>query len=90
MTMGRYKKYSGYKAYQYLEPKIDYAEVRLRDEIEKDWSYVFPLSKAEEERFEGIVEKSVFVDLHEHPVVYPEDVYAVRRNEGREFMAYDV
>jgi len=87
--MGRFKKYSGYRTYQYLEPGTDYTEVKLRDEIRKDWSYFFPLSKTEEERFEGIVEKSVLVDLHEHPVVYPEDVYAVRRNEGREFMAYD-
>ena len=89
MTMGRYKKYSGYKAYQYLEPGTDYVEVKLRDEIRKEWSYVFPLSKTEEERFERIVEKSVLVDLHEHPVVYPEDVYAIQRNEGRQFMAYE-
>jgi len=87
--MGRFKKYSGYKAYHYLEPGTDYVEVKLRDEIRKDWSYVFPLSKTEEERFESIVEKSVFVDLHEHPVVYPEDIYAIRRNEGRQFMAYE-
>ena len=89
ITMGRNKRYSGYKAYQYLEPKTDYVEVKLRDEIRKDWSYLFPLSKTEEERFESIVEKSVFVDLHEHPVAFPEDVYAVRRNEGRQFMAYE-
>jgi len=89
IIMGRNKRYSGYRAYQYLEPKIDYTEVKLRDEIKKDWSYTFPLSKTEEERFESIVEKNVLVDLHEHPVVYPEDIHAMRRNEGRQFMAYE-
>lgn len=87
--MGRNKKYSGYKAYQYLEPGKDYVEIKLRDEILKDWSYTLPLSKTEEERFEEIMEKSILVDLHEHPVAGPEDVFAERRNEGRQFMAYE-
>jgi membrane dipeptidase len=35
------------------------------------------------------MEKSVIVDLHEHPVAYPQDIFADRRNEGRQFMAYE-
>ena len=87
--MGRNKKYSGYKAYQYLEPGKDYVQIKFRDEIVKEWSYTLPLSKTEEERFEDIMEKSVIVDLHEHPVAYPQDIFADRRNEGRQFMAYE-
>lgn len=87
--MGRNKKYSGYKAYQYLEPGKDYVKIKFRDEIVKEWSYTLPLSKTEEERFEDIMEKSVIVDLHEHPVAYPQDIFADRRNEGRQFMAYE-
>jgi len=87
--MGRNKKYSGYRAYQYLEPKTDYVEIRLRDEIVKKWSYTLPLSKTEEERFENIMEKNIVIDLHEHPTVSPDDVFAERRNEGRQFMAYE-
>ena len=34
-------------------------------------SYV-PLSKGEEERFQGLMEKSILVDLHEHPVLWPD------------------
>jgi membrane dipeptidase len=87
--LGRNKKYSGYKAYQYLEPGKDYVQIKFRDEIVKEWSYTLPLSKTEEERFEDIMEKSVIVDLHEHPVAYPQDIFADRRNEGRQFMAYE-
>ena len=87
--MGRNKKYSGYKAYQYLEPGKDYVQIKFRNEIVKEWSYTLPLSKTEEERFEDIMEKSVIVDLHEHPVAYPQDIFADRRNEGRQFMAYE-
>jgi len=87
--MGRNKKYSGYKAYQYLEPKRDYVEIKFRDEIVKEWSYLLPLSKTEEERFEEIMEKNIIVDLHEHPAKYPQDIHAERRNEGRQFTAYE-
>lgn len=87
--MGRNKKYSGYKAYQYLESGRDYVEIKLRDEILKEWSYTLPLSKTEEERFEDIMEKCILVDLHEHPTAGPEDVFAERRNEGKQFMAYE-
>jgi len=87
--MGGKKKYSGYKAYQYLHPSIDYVQIKLRDEVVKEWSYTLPLSKTEEERYQDIMEKNVVIDLHEHPVAFPEDVLAERRNEGRQFMAYE-
>ena len=83
--MGRNKKYSGYKAYQYLEPGLDYRAFKLREAIVKDWSYVVPLSETEEERAEEIMEKNILIDLHEHPVLFPEDMaetYALSREGG--------
>ena len=71
--MGRGKKYSGYKAYEYLEPGVDYKEFELREATPKDWSYLVPLSKAEEERVEEFIEKNIIIDLHEHPVRYTAD-----------------
>lgn len=88
--MGGNKKYSGYMAYQYLEPGRDYKEFKLREPVLEDWSYLVPLSKSENERAEEIVEKNILIDLHEHPVLFPEDMsqtYDLSR-EGREFMAY--
>ena len=53
--MGRNKKYDGYKAFQYLEPGIDYREFNLRKAIIDEWWEPVPLSKTDEERFEEIM-----------------------------------
>ena len=89
--MGRGKKYTGYKAYDYLEPGIDYKEFKFREATPKDWAYLVPLSKTEEERVEEIKEKNIIIDLHEHPVRYTaeqRDSLALNR-EGRDFLAYE-
>jgi len=90
MKMGRNKKYSGYKAFQYLTPGIDYKVFKLRKAIIEDWTFYVPLSKTEEERAEEIIEKNILIDLHEHPTLSPADPResANLNKEGREFMAY--
>jgi len=89
--MGRNKKYGGYKAYQYLEPGRDYREFKLRDAIVKDWWEPVPLSKAEEERFEEVMGRSVVMDLHAHPDISPLDPNQNRDfdREGRNVLAYE-
>lgn len=88
--MRKNKKYSGYQAYQYLEPGIDYKEFKLRKGILEKWTNTVPLSKIEEERFEEILEKNLVISLHEHPCLYPEDInqYLNLFQEGRQYMAY--
>lgn len=89
--MGGNKKYSGYTAYQYLEPGRDYKEFKLREAIIKEWTYAVPLSDSEADRAKEIIEKNLLIDLHEHPVLFPEEMaqtYDLSR-EGREFMAYE-
>ncbi len=87
--MGGKKKYTGYRAYEYLEPRIDYKSFRLREAIKKDWAYTVPLSKTEKEKFEEILEKNIVIDLHEHPVLKPKDISQNNDREGRDFMAYE-
>ncbi len=89
--MGRNKNYTGYKAYQYLTPGIDYKTFKLREAIKKEWEYYVPLSKSEEERAEEILEKNIVIDLHEHPTIMTEDPSeaAEMSQAGKEFMAYD-
>jgi membrane dipeptidase len=89
--MGKGKKYSGYEAYQYLEPDLDYKPFRLRRAEKDEWKYSVPLSKVDEERFEEFMEKNVIVDLHEHPVLFTEDISlgAELYPEGKQFMAYE-
>jgi membrane dipeptidase len=87
--MGGQKKYSGYKAYSYLEPEKDYEAIEYRDPTPKEWAYTYPLSKEEDARFKGFMEKNVIVDLHEHPVLSPKDMTREYNNQGRERLAYD-
>ncbi len=89
--MGKGKKYTGYKAYDYLTPGIDYKEFKLREATLKKWEYKVPLSKTEEERVEEIFEKNIVIDLHEHPVLYTEDPSQTLdiNKEGRDYLAYE-
>jgi membrane dipeptidase len=88
--MGRSKRYKGYNAYQYLVPGFDYKEFKLCKQINRVEPYIVELSKQEEERFEEIIEKNILIDVHEHPVIYPEDMsQALPMNSlGRNFTAY--
>ena len=89
--MGRNKKYSGYKAFQFLEPGVDYKEFKLREEMPADMTEWVTLTKIEEERFETIMEKSVVISLHDHPSRRPEKISEREEysREGREFLAYE-
>jgi len=89
--MGKNKKYSGYKAYDYLEPDLDFKAFKLRRAEKDEWMYTVPLSKTEEERFEEFVENNVIIDLHEHPVLFTEDITqgAESYPQGKQFMAYE-
>ena len=88
--MGGQKKYDGYKAFDYLEPGFDYKEYKLVKHPRVEPYYV-PLSKTEEERFMSFVEKNILIDLHEHPVYWPENMDEAMdlQHMGRDFAAYD-
>jgi membrane dipeptidase len=91
IAMGRNKKYDGYKAYQYLKAGFDYKEFKLCPEFNRVPPYFLPLSKSEEERFEDIVRKNVLISLHDHPVLFPEDISQTIELDhmGRSFLAYE-
>jgi membrane dipeptidase len=87
--LGKNKKYSGYEAYQYLEPHIDYEVIEYREPIVDEWAWEVPLSKSDEERFDELLEKNIVIDLHEHPVLYPKDLSTKYNNQGRERLPYE-
>ena len=90
MVMGGKKKYNGYRAFDYLEAGFDYKVFDLVKHPRIEPYYV-PLGKTEEERFQGLVERSTLIDLHEHPVLWPEDMRDVPELHGlgRHFTAYE-
>lgn len=71
--MGIKKKYAGYRSWSFFEPGKDYKPFRLAKEIGRVPSKTIPLSKAEEERVEGIIEKNITISFHDHAEVFPED-----------------
>jgi len=90
--MGRNKKYTGYKSFQYLEPGVDYRAFKMPKEIDRVPPYVVPLSKAEEERAEELIEKNTFISLHEHPFLWPPEDWRESfdyRRQCRIFTAYE-
>jgi len=89
--LGGNKRYSGYRSFQYLEKGVDYRDFRLVREVGRVKSSVVPLSKAEEERVQEILEKSVVISLHDHPEVFPEDVNDVMEyiRSGRIALGYE-
>lgn len=38
--MGRNKKYSGYQAYDHLDPDMDYKDFLLRRAVKEEWTYI--------------------------------------------------
>ncbi len=87
--MGGHKKYSGYKSFQYLEPHLDYASYLLEKEIDRVPPYDFGLSKTQEERVQGIIEKNMIISMHEHLEVFPDKSYTgPKLRRGRRFTAY--
>ncbi len=88
--MGGKKRYDGYMAFDYLEAGFDYKVFDLVKHPRVE-PYHVPLSKIEEERFQGLVERSTLIDLHEHPVLWPEDMKDVPELHGlgRHFTAYE-
>jgi len=91
IKVGRNKNYTGYKAYRYLEPGIDYKVFNLREALKKEWTYYVPLSQSEEERVEEIIEQNILIDLHAHPCLRAEDPREAPylNREGREFIAFE-
>ncbi len=89
--MGRYKKYTGYKAFQYLQSGVDYKVYKLCKELNRVPAYFLPLTKNEEDRFEQFVEKNLLISVHEHPTLFPEDMSQVIefKRMGRDFLAYE-
>jgi membrane dipeptidase len=88
--MGGAKVWDGYKAYGYLEPKFDYRVYGMSKGMGRVPEYRVSLSKVDEERFEELMERSTVIDLHEHPVFYPEDMTELPEMNGlgRQFTAY--
>ncbi|KPU42336.1 membrane dipeptidase (peptidase family M19) [Oxobacter pfennigii] len=85
------KAYKGYKAYEYLEKGVDYKEFKMPKAIGRVPEYYVPLTDEQEKRLLEVVDKSIIISLHDHPVFFPEDMSQVfeYNREGRQIAAYE-
>jgi len=89
--MGKNKKYTGYKSYQYLDEGIDYKVFELAPEIERVPPYIVPVTEEQETRVQKLIGDSVVISLHEHPTLFPanmDEIFEYNR-QGRESTAYE-
>lgn len=69
--MSTSKSYGGYRSFSYLEGGTDYVPFELAAELERVEPYLLPLSTDDEARVAALVERCIFVSLHEHLGVFP-------------------
>jgi membrane dipeptidase len=69
--MGANKRYSGYDSFSYLKAGADYRRFELAAEIDRVPPSPVPLSREQEERVRTLVERFLFVSMHEHAGVFP-------------------
>jgi len=88
--LGKKKIYDGYNAFDYIKAGFDYKEFKLCEGANRVTPYFVPLSKKEEERYEALIEKSTVISLHEHPVLWPENMSESMEMKtlGRDFTNY--
>jgi membrane dipeptidase len=90
-VMRKNKAYNGYRSFQYLESGKDYRVYELVKQVGRVDSHIIELSKGEQERFEGILEKYIVISLHDHTVLYPDDPDLIQdyMRSGRTFVGYE-
>jgi membrane dipeptidase len=69
--MGLNKRYAGYESFSYLRPGRDYRRFDLAEEIDRVPAAPVVLNADEESRVRGLVERCLFVSMHEHVGVFP-------------------
>ncbi|HLT62419.1 MAG TPA: membrane dipeptidase, partial [Microlunatus sp.] len=86
------KRYTGYKAYDYLEAGKDYREFRYAKQINRVPPYAgLELSDEQAARTKRLLTEEIVISLHDHVQVFPEDMGQLRDHirQGREPTAYE-
>ena len=66
--------YKGYKAYQFLEPGVDYTAFELAAEGNEFGEYIIDLTPEQEEFYEHVIAAHPMISLHEHPFCFPKHI----------------
>ncbi|TFV84135.1 diguanylate cyclase [Microbacterium sp. dk485] len=86
------ERYTGYKAYDYLEPGVDYRVFDYAKQIGRVPEYAgLELTTAEAERADRLLREEMVISLHEHVQVFPENMDLLKDHirQGREPTGYE-
>jgi membrane dipeptidase len=86
------KRYTGYTAYDYLEPGVDFKVFEYAKQIGRVPPYQgLDLSDAQRERTERLLREEIVISLHDHVQVFPADMTQLREHirAGREPTGYE-
>jgi membrane dipeptidase len=84
-------RYTGYKAYEFLEEGVDYKPFAYAEQIGRVPAYTgLDLSDDEKTRTTKLLTEEIVISLHEHVQVFPEDMGNLRDHirQGREPTGY--
>jgi membrane dipeptidase len=85
------KNYTGYTAYQYLEPGTDYKAFELARQLGRVPSRTVEVTPEQEAHAQRLLDDNLVISLHDHPVVMPaapEEIFEQRR-QGRDVTGYE-
>ena len=86
------KRYTGYTAYDYLEPGVDFREFSYARQVGRVPAYEgLDLTTEQQERTQRLLTDEVVISLHDHVQVFPEDMGQLRDHirQGREPTGYE-
>jgi membrane dipeptidase len=86
------KRYTGYTAYDYLEPGVDFREFGYAKQVGRVPAYEgLDLTTEQQERTQRLLTDEVVISLHDHVQVFPEDMGQLRDHirQGREPTGYE-
>jgi membrane dipeptidase len=69
--MGLHERYPGYESFSYLEAGRDYRPFQLADQLDRVPASPVPLTPGQAARVSSLVERCLFVSMHEHAGVFP-------------------
>ena len=84
-------RYAGYRSYSYLRPGEDFETFDLDAEVDRVPPYDLGLTPDQAERAEHLIDTSVVISLHDHPVLFPrrvEEIPAYNRT-ARQHTAFE-
>lgn len=84
------KNYDHYRSFAFLEADKDYTAFKLASDTLRVEPYLIPLTEMQEQKVKDLLRDNVYISMHEHLGIFPEDVFETPHyiREGRMFTGF--